>query len=73
MAPDPIDIAVARAAAPKKRIGGTIQLPSGDVAMVDLPAPFHPIDALALIAALSEAFVNVPTQTEAPSRIIVPH
>lgn len=71
MAPDPIDIAVARAGQ-KQRSGGRVQLPSGEVAMVDLPVPLSPSDALALISALAEAFVNAPTQTEPPSRIIVP-
>jgi hypothetical protein len=68
---DPIDIAVARAGQ-KQRFGGRIQLPSGEVAMVDLPVPFAAPDALALISAIAEAFVNAPTQTEPPSRIIVP-
>jgi hypothetical protein len=70
---DPIDLAVARATAPKQRFGGTINLPSGEVAMIDLPAPMSIIDGMALIAALSEAFSKVPSQTEARSRILVPH
>lgn len=72
MAPDPIDIAVARASR-KQRFGGRVQLPSGEVAMVDLPVPFTAPDCIALISALAEAFTQTPTQTEPPSRIIVPH
>jgi hypothetical protein len=72
VAPDPIDIAIARAAAPKQRFGGRIQLPSGEVAMIDLPAPMSIADGMALIAVLSQGFSQAPTQTEPPSRIIVP-
>jgi hypothetical protein len=69
---DPIDLAIARAAAPRKRFGGTINLPSGEVAMIDLPSPMSVADGMALIAVLSQGFAQATAPTEAPSRIIVP-
>ena len=66
---DPIDLALKRAeqnAAPK-RFGGKMQLPSGAIAMVDLPAPMTPVDALALVVEFGRVVASITAINEAPS------
>lgn len=80
MAADPIDLAVKRAEAAEaekpKRFGGTIQLPSGQVAMLDLPAPFQHTDALALLKAVAEFALQAPQEKTpeqaARDRLVLP-
>ncbi len=72
VAADPIDIAVKRAEAAAvvpTRISGQIKLPSGEVAVVNLPAPFVHTDALALVYAIADLALKAP-QEETPEQAV---
>ncbi|MCX6553331.1 MAG: hypothetical protein NTY02_20385 [Acidobacteria bacterium] len=72
---DPIDQAINRAAEPQpERQQFNINLPTGGVAVLNVPSPFAAPDGLALIAAIAGAFVKPvqPAQPDPRSRILVP-